>query len=133
MNTKLHFLTFCCLIAFASMAKADQEQNNQQDRITDVDQERIGELEDTLTDDPNDEEKVEALVDLDVKGIHDKEAKKNVDLYLNQIADEYADGSERHQYLVQTTVDKALRALGYYNSKYQFVQLPNRVKSLYWC
>lgn len=76
MNTKLHFLTFCCLIAFASMAKADQEQNNQQDRITDVDQERIGELEDTLTDDPNDEEKVEALVDLDVKGIHDKEAKK---------------------------------------------------------
>ncbi|AWW34853.1 outer membrane protein assembly factor [Mannheimia varigena] len=134
MKTKLHFLTICCLVAFASMAQAEQPQtneqaqNNQQDRITDVDQERIGELEDTLSYDLDDEEKLEALVDLEVKGIHDKEAKKNVDLYLAQISNEYADGSERHQYLVQTTVDKALRALGYYNSQYQFVQLPRSGK-----
>lgn len=123
MNTKLHFLTLCCLTAFASMAQAEET-----DRITDVDEERVEELEDNLTPEAEEEEKVEALVDLEVKGIDDKEAKKNVDLYLAQIANDYADGSERYQYLVQTTVDKALRALGYYNSQYQFVQLPRKGK-----
>ncbi|HGO5854120.1 TPA: autotransporter assembly complex family protein [Mannheimia haemolytica] len=120
MNTKLHFLTLCCLAAFASFAKG-----NEQERITDVDSERVAELEDKLTDDP-DTEKFEPLVILEVKGVNDKEAKKNVDLYLAQLSNEYADGSERHQYLVQTTVDKALRAVGYYNSQYQFVQLPQK-------
>lgn len=123
MNTKLHFLTFCCLVVFTSMAQA-----NQQHRITDVDAKRIRSLEDKLTDEPNEKEKVEALVTLEVKGIHDKEAKKNVDLYLGQLANQYADGSKRHQYLVQTAVDKALRALGYYNSEYQFMQVPQQGK-----
>ncbi|AAP96429.1 outer membrane protein assembly factor [[Haemophilus] ducreyi] len=63
-------------------------------------------------------------VDLDVKGIKEKDedAWQNVQIYLAQINNEYADGSERYQYLVQTTVDKALRAKGYYNSQYQFVK-----------
>lgn len=75
-------------------------------------------------------EKEEALVDLEVKGIEkkDKDAWANVKVYLGQIAKEYADGSERHQYLVQTAVDKALRAKGYYNTQYQFVQTPRAGK-----
>ncbi|WP_346556723.1 autotransporter assembly complex family protein [Mannheimia haemolytica] len=123
MNTKLHFLTFCCLVAFASMAQANQEQ-----RLSDVDRERVENLQEKLAEDSDDEPEIEPLVTLEVKGIQDKDAKKNVELYLDQIANEYADGSERYQYLVQTTVDKALRALGYYNSRYQFVQLPQEGK-----
>ncbi len=123
MNTKLHFLTFCCLVAFASMAQANQEQ-----RLSDVDRERVENLQEKLAEDSDDEPEIEPLVTLEVKGIQGKDAKKNVELYLDQIANEYADGSERYQYLVQTTVDKALRALGYYNSRYQFVQLPQEGK-----
>lgn len=68
----------------------------------------------------------EALVDLEVKGIENKEqeAWENVQIYLKQIDNEYADGSERHQYLVQNAVDKGLRAKGYYNTKYHFTQTP---------
>ncbi|QLB14955.1 hypothetical protein A6B39_05550 [Mannheimia granulomatis] len=127
MNTKLHFLTYCCLVAFASMAQAEPSK-----RITDIDADKVEELEEDLAEASSEElieeDRVEPLVDLEIKGIRDKEAKKNVNLYLAQIANEYADGSERYQYLVQTNVDKALRALGYYNSQYQFVQLPRNGK-----
>lgn len=118
MNIKLKFLTLCCLSAFSIMVQAEQAS-----RITDVDVDKVQELEEALTKESS-EEKIEPLVELEIKGIDDDEAKKNVMLYLDQIANEYADGSERHQYLVRTSVDKALRALGYYNNQFQFVQLP---------
>lgn len=121
MNTKRYFLTF---LSLSTVAIADQAQQTD-NRITDVEADKIENIEDALTDKPS-EEKIEPLVDLEVKGVTDKEAKKNVDLYLAQIANEYADGSERYQYLVQTNMDKALRALGYYNTQYQFVQLPRK-------
>ncbi len=105
------------------MAQANQEQ-----RLSDVDRERVENLQEKLAEDSDDEPEIEPLVTLEVKGIQGKDAKKNVEPYLDQIANEYADGSERYQYLVQTTVDKALRALGYYNSRYQFVQLPQEGK-----
>ena len=48
--------------------------------------------------------------------------------FLSQIAPEYADGSERYQYLVKNAVDKGLRAKGFYNTKYQFVLEPRKGK-----
>lgn len=122
MNIKLRFLTFCCLAAFASMAQAEEA-----DRTKNVDSDKVQPLEETLVD-STEGENAEPLVDLEVKGINDKEAKKNVNLYLAQLSNEYADGSERYQYLVETTVDKALRALGYYNTQYRFEQHPRTGK-----
>lgn len=52
------------------------------------------------------------------------EAYKNVRIYLSQVSNDEADGSERYQQRVQETVDKALRALGYYNTQYQFSLTP---------
>lgn len=114
MKTKLHFLTFCCLNAFALMAQAEQIED-----LTVVDANQ----QEALADDA-----MESLVDLEIKGIEDRIAKNNVKLYLEQIANDYADGSERYQYLVQTTVDKALRAVGYYNSQYHFEQIERKGK-----
>ncbi len=54
MNTKLHFLTFCCLVAFASMAQANQEQ-----RLSDVDRERVENLQEKLAEDSDDEPEIE--------------------------------------------------------------------------
>lgn len=51
---------------------------------------------------------------------------KNVRIYLSQLSNEDADGSERYQYRVQEAVDKALRALGYYNTVYRFSLTPRK-------
>ncbi|MDH2998648.1 hypothetical protein A1D22_02465 [Pasteurellaceae bacterium LFhippo2] len=67
-------------------------------------------------------------VELEVKGIDQKDLSENVRIFLSQLDAENADGSERYQYLVQETVDKALRAKGYYNSKFQFIQTPRKGK-----
>lgn len=48
----------------------------------------------------------------------------NVRIYLSQVSNDEADGSERYQERVQQTVDKALRALGYYNTQYHFSLTP---------
>lgn len=112
MNTKIHFLTLCCLAIFADMAYAE----NMPDKA------QSGEIEQTESEEQ--EENSEASVELEVKGIkeRDKAAWDNVKIYLSQIASGEMNGSERHQYLVQTAVDKGLRAVGYYNTQYRFVQ-----------
>lgn len=56
----------------------------------------------------------------------DSELYNNVRIYLSQISNDDADGSEFYQQRVQTTVDKALRALGYYNTKYHFSLTPRK-------
>ncbi|MDG6882361.1 outer membrane protein assembly factor YaeT [Phocoenobacter uteri] len=59
-------------------------------------------------------------VQLDVKGIKNPNVLKNVTLYLSQIDKQEADGSERYKHLVTQMADKALRAEGYYHSKFEF-------------
>ncbi|MGX3066592.1 autotransporter assembly complex protein TamA [Ursidibacter arcticus] len=66
----------------------------------------------------------EQTVLLRVEGIKDKDLYANVRVYLSQISNDEADGSERYQHRVQQAVDKALRALGYYNTQYQFSLTP---------
>lgn len=66
----------------------------------------------------------EQTVLLKVEGIKDKELYSNVRIHLSQLSNDEADGSERYQQRVQQTVDKALRAKGYYNSQYQFSLTP---------
>ncbi|QIW16146.1 hypothetical protein A4G20_07285 [Pasteurellaceae bacterium RH1A] len=63
-----------------------------------------------------------ASVTLKVEGIPKGALLDNVNIYLDQLKNEVADGSERHQYVVQQAVDKGLRALGYYNTQYHFSQ-----------
>lgn len=108
MNVKLRFLTACCLVAFAQLANAEiqPKENTQPETATEQEETDL------------------ASVELEIKGIEkkDKDAWQNVKIYLEQLKNDVADGSERYQYLVQTTVDKALRAKGYYNTQYQFVQ-----------
>ncbi|MDH2925517.1 autotransporter secretion outer membrane protein TamA [Nicoletella semolina] len=62
----------------------------------------------------------EQTVLLKVEGIDDKALYRNVRIHLSQLSNDIADGSDRYQYLVQQAVDKGLRAMGYYNSQYQF-------------
>lgn len=63
----------------------------------------------------------EQTVLLKIEGLEKgSETYKNVRLYLSQLNNNEADGSERYRQQVQTTVDKALRALGYYNTQYHF-------------
>ena len=127
MNFKQCLLTTCCLLALARIGAAEQtpaapysengeETENIENAAVNIEAEEESEQE----------ERNAPLVDLEIKGIEerDSDAWTNVQAYLGQISNEYADGSERHQYLVQTTVDKALRAKGYYNTQYQFVQTP---------
>lgn len=54
----------------------------------------------------------------------DSELYNNVRIYLSQISNDEADGSEFYQERVQQTIDKALRALGYYNTQYHFSITP---------
>lgn len=68
----------------------------------------------------------EQTVLLKISGINDKELNTNVRIYLSQISNDEADGSERYQHRVQQTVDKALRAKGYYNTQYQFDLVPKK-------
>lgn len=67
----------------------------------------------------------EQTVLLKINGLDkDSELYNNVRIYLSQISNDEADGSERYQELVQQTIDKALRALGYYNTQYHFSLTP---------
>lgn len=66
----------------------------------------------------------EQTVRLKIEGIDDKDLYNNVRIFLSQVSNDEADGSERYQYLVRESVDKALRALGYYNTQYQFHLTP---------
>lgn len=52
------------------------------------------------------------------------EAYNNVRVYLSQLSNDEADGSERYQQRVTERVDKALRALGYYQTTYAFSLSP---------
>lgn len=66
----------------------------------------------------------EQTVLLKIDGIKDKDLNNNVRIYLSQISNEEADGSERYQYRVREAIDKALRAKGYYNTQYHFSLTP---------
>ena len=114
MHFKLRFLTLCCLMAISSLSYAEE----------------IAKEEENSTASEPSENSEQAQVDLEVKGIasRDKDAWANVQIFLSQIAPEYADGSERYQYLVKNAVDKGLRAKGFYNTKYQFVLEPREGK-----
>ncbi len=107
---KFRFLTLCCLIAISSLSYAEE----------------IAKEEENSTASEPSENSEQAQVDLEVRGIasRDKDAWANVQIFLSQISPEYADGSERYQYLVKNAVDKGLRAKGFYNTKYQFLLKP---------
>ena len=113
MHFKLRFLTLCCLMAISSLSYAEE----------------IAKEEHLTASEPSENSK-QAQVDLEVRGIanRDKDAWANVQIFLSQIVPEYADGSERYQYLVKNAVDKGLRAKGFYNTKYQFVLEPREGK-----
>ncbi|WP_294085420.1 autotransporter assembly complex family protein [uncultured Actinobacillus sp.] len=118
MNFKLRLLTLSCLMAFTQISQAEQSSTSSESSSDGTEESTSTEVE------QNSDAKVEAQVDLEVKGIEDKDAWNNVKIYLGQVANDYADGSERHQYLVQTAVDKGLRAKGYYNTQYHFSLVP---------
>lgn len=61
---------------------------------------------------------------LKIVGIEDEKLLENVQIYVRQLDNGSADLSERYQYLVQQEMDKALRALGYYNTQYHFSVTP---------
>lgn len=61
---------------------------------------------------------------LKIEGIKDKALNENVRIYLSQLSNDEADGSERYQNRVRQTIDKALRAKGYYNTQFQFTLVP---------
>ncbi len=68
----------------------------------------------------------EQSVLLHVQGVNDAELNKNMRIYLQTIDPQEADGSERYQQLVRETIDKALRAFGYYQSAVGFsLEFPN--------
>lgn len=68
----------------------------------------------------------EQTVLLKVQGIKEKALWGNVRIYLSQLNNNEADGSERYQYLVQETIDKGLRSMGYYHSSYRFSIEPRK-------
>lgn len=141
---KLRFLALCCLMAWNQLGYAEETPVSEEDSVTSAELEEESDESSEHEEDSaseaeesheqnnqqSDKEKIEAQVDVSVEGIKnkDKAAWKNVKIYLGQIANEYADGSERHQYLVQTAVDKGLRALGYYNTQYHFELVPRAGK-----
>lgn len=64
--------------------------------------------------------------ELKIEGIKSTELLENVKLYVSQIEKAEADGSERHRLRITELVDKGLRALGYYQSGYQFDLKPRK-------
>ena len=70
----------------------------------------------------------EHLVDLQIDGVKNDALKSNIQIHLNAIDKEEADGSERYQDIVSKAVDKGLRALGYYDYQIQF-ELKPRAKN----
>lgn len=126
----LSFLTLslaASLAAFFASAAWAETATNEANSETAAEQS----LSDTAADVQIDDiQPANSSVELQVEGI-EKQAPKawnNVKVYLQQLKNDPADGSERYQYLVQTTVDKALRAEGYYNSEYFFETKPNAGK-----
>ncbi|HBO37328.1 MAG TPA: hypothetical protein DD638_01560 [Pasteurellaceae bacterium] len=57
---------------------------------------------------------------LRVEGINNAQLNKNVRIYLQAIDEQEADGSDRYRQLVEEAISKALRALGYYDSRVNF-------------
>lgn len=64
---------------------------------------------------------------LKVEGIKNKTAYNNVMVHLSSLKTIPVENSDRYYYLASKTIDEALRAVGYFNSKidYQFVPQPN--------
>lgn len=61
---------------------------------------------------------------LQVKGIEDPQVMKNVRIYLSTLDNDEADGSQRYKYLVTEVIDKALRAVGYFDSQIEYELIP---------
>lgn len=117
-SVKQRILALCSMLFLSTLSYAENTESRENRENRESKQNEI------------EKEKHEAKVDLEIRGIKekDKDALENVEIYLGQIATEYEDGSERHQYLIQNNVDKALRAKGYYNTKYQFTLTPRAGK-----
>lgn len=66
-------------------------------------------------------------ITLKVEGIKNKAAYNNVMVHLSSLKTIPVENSDRYYYLASKTIDEALRAVGYFNSKidYQFVPQPN--------
>ncbi|WP_052119459.1 autotransporter assembly complex protein TamA [Gallibacterium genomosp. 1] len=69
---------------------------------------------------------------LKVEGIKNKTAYNNVMVHLSSLKTIPVENSDRYYYLASKTIDEALRAVGYFNSKidYQFVPQPNAKQDL---
>lgn len=66
-------------------------------------------------------------VKLEVEGLDKKSALyENVRIYLSQFGDDEIEDSELYRDRIKNTVDKALRALGYYNTQYHFSLIPQQ-------
>ncbi|MFU2082344.1 autotransporter assembly complex protein TamA [Gallibacterium anatis] len=71
-------------------------------------------------------------ITLKVEGIKNKAAYNNVMIHLSSLKTIPVENSDRYYYLASKTIDEALRAVGYFNSKidYQFVPQPNAKQDL---
>ncbi|MEH8114622.1 autotransporter assembly complex protein TamA [Gallibacterium anatis] len=71
-------------------------------------------------------------ITLKVEGIKNKAAYNNVMVHLSSLKTIPVENSDRYYYLASKTIDEALRAVGYFNSKidYQFVPQPNAKQDL---
>ena len=67
-----------------------------------------------------------------MEGIKNKAAYNNVMIHLSSLKTIPVENSDRYYYLASKTIDEALRAVGYFNSKidYQFVPQPNAKQDL---
>lgn len=63
---------------------------------------------------------------LKIEGISQPELNKNVRVFLSQISNDDADGSEYFRYTVKNTIVKALQALGYFNTGVNFKLIPRK-------
>lgn len=129
---KFRFLTLTGLMLFVpySHAETATAEDMPESTVGEKTEQAVENVEQIAEATSEKQDAAQAEVDLEVEGIasKDKAAWENVKIYLGQIANEYADGSERHQYLVQTAVDKGLRAMGYYNTQYHFTLTPRAGK-----
>lgn len=69
-------------------------------------------------------------VELQVRGIENSVLNDNVQIYVDTIDKEEADGSEHYQNLVINAIDRGLRAYGYYESKVNFELKSSHNKTL---
>lgn len=71
-------------------------------------------------------------ITLKVEGIKNKAAYNNVMVHLSSLKTIPVENSDHYYYLASKTIDEALRAVGYFNSKidYQFVPQPNAKQDL---